>query len=101
MSGSKFTGGGVPYGYIIDSVSVFALDEVRAAVVKEIYENRAAGSSLRQIAGMLNEKGMKSVRGGDWTKQSVSYILGNRAYIGEYIQRYGVCDTKDSERTAL
>jgi site-specific DNA recombinase len=83
---NKFTGGGVPYGYIVEG-GALALDVDKAGVVREIYENRAIGNSLKQIADMLNEQGVKSMRGGDWTKQSVSYILSNRVYIGEYAHR--------------
>ena len=80
----KFTGGGVPYGYIIDSSGIFAVDENKAAVVREIFQSRAAGRSLQQICDKLNKKGVKTGRGSDFTKQGIKYILGNRAYAGEY-----------------
>ena len=39
---------------------------------------------LQQIADMLNSKGAKTARGGEFTKQGVKYILGNSVYAGEY-----------------
>jgi hypothetical protein len=83
MNGNKFTIGSVPYGYTVDG-DALAADKDRAAVILEIFQSKAAGRSLQQIADALNKKGVKTIRGGDFTKQGVKYILGNRAYIGEY-----------------
>jgi site-specific DNA recombinase len=83
MGNTKYTGGNVPYGYVIEGDALVA-DKERSAVILDIFESKAAGMSLQQIADMLNRKGVKTLRGGEWTKQGIKYIHGNRAYIGEY-----------------
>ena len=83
MCNTKFTVGSVPYGYVVDG-DALAVDKDRAAVILDIFQSKAAGRNLQQIADALNKKGVKTIRGGDFTKQGVKYILGNRAYIGEY-----------------
>ena len=79
---NKFVGG-VPYGYIVDGGGAFTVDANKAAVVTEIFKSRAEGDSLQRITDSLNKKGIKTSRGGDFTKQGISFILKNRAYTGE------------------
>ena len=86
MSRSRFTS--VPYGYILNGDALVA-DKDRATVILEIFQSKASGMSLQQIAGALTNKGVKTLRSGDWTKQGIKYILGNRAYIGEYSHNGG------------
>ena len=90
---SKFVGG-VPYGYVVDNNGAFIEDTDKAAIVAEMFNSRAGGDSLQRIADALNKRDVKSGRGGDWNKQGISFILKNRAYIGEY-QYGGNC--KDGE----
>jgi hypothetical protein len=87
MSKSRFTS--VPYGYTLNG-DALAADKDRAAVILEIFQSKASGMSLQQIADALNNKGVKTIRGGDFTKQGIKYILGNRAYIGEYSHNGGI-----------
>ena len=80
----RFTGGGVPYGYTINNSGALVLDEARAAVVLEVFKAKAGGDSLQRIADMLNQRQISSPRGGAWSKAGLSYLLKNRAYLGEY-----------------
>jgi hypothetical protein len=82
MSKSRFTS--IPYGYRLDG-DTLAVDTDRAAIITEIFKSKASGMSLQQIAGALNERGVKTVRGGGFTKQGIKYILENRVYTGEYL----------------
>ena len=79
-----FTGGGVPFGYMVSSSGALVLDDDKAAVIHEIFKSKSGGASLQRIADMLNAKNIKSGRGGDWSKQGISFILKNPAYVGEY-----------------
>ena len=60
------------------------MDENRAAVVQEIFKAKSDGDSLQRIADNLNNKGVKSSRGGDWTKQAISFVIKNPAYTGNH-----------------
>ena len=89
---NKFTGGGIPFGYAVDENSgTLILDETKAAVVRDIFTSRVAGSSYAKIASILNKQQIKSPRGGDWQKQGIAFLLKNRIYhLGEYHQEGAV-----------
>ena len=80
----NFTGGGVPFGYMVGRDGALVLEDDRAAVIQEIFKNKSEGASLQRIADMLNAKNIKSSRGGVWSKQGIAFILKNPAYVGEY-----------------
>ena len=80
----RFTGGGVPYGYMIDGNGALTVDEDKAVTVRAIFQAKAEGNSYQKIADLLNAEGKKSGRGGEWSKQGVSFVLKNTAYVGEY-----------------
>ncbi len=44
---------------------------------------------IRLIARRLNEEGLKTRRGGNWSMVSIRDILRNRVYLGTY-SRFGV-----------
>jgi hypothetical protein len=58
-------------------------DEAEAAVVVEIFERFAAGSSLRSIAAELRSRGVTGKNGAPFRAQVARQILRNRSYIGE------------------
>jgi hypothetical protein len=92
---SKFLGG-IPFGYSAVNGEL-VVDTDKAAIVNEIFRKKATGDSLQSIADFLNSKGVPSARGGDWKKQSVSFILKNMAYVGEY--RYS--ETNEEKTTSV
>jgi len=80
----RFTGGGIPYGFILNNDGVLELDDEKASTITDMYKLKGDGYSLQQIADTINHKGVKTSRGGDFTKQAISAILKNRSYLGEY-----------------
>ena len=76
--------GNCPFGYrhAADKKSV-EIEPAEAAIVKRIFSMAQSGSSLQRIADTLNAEGVKTQRGGEWSKAALSVILNNRFYIGE------------------
>jgi site-specific DNA recombinase len=82
-------GGRLPMGYrrvFEDSKAVgVEVNEQRAELVRDIFAQRVAGSTLTAIADRLNEQGYTTERGGSWHASSVRQILLNEdAYKGGY-----------------
>ncbi len=79
-----------PYGYKVGSRRRLELIPEEAVVVRYIfrlYLHERMG--IRLIARRLNEEGLKTRRGGNWSMVSIRDILRNRAYLGTY-SRFGV-----------
>ncbi|MHB8376001.1 MAG: recombinase family protein [Dehalococcoidia bacterium] len=79
-----------PYGYKVGSRRRLELIPEEAVVVRYIfrlYLHEQMG--IRLIARRLNEEGLKTRRGGNWSMVSIRDILRNRAYLGTYA-RFGV-----------
>lgn len=71
--------GGRSYGYRTEAAvggARVVIDQVEAAIVREIFEARAAGDSVQHIVRRLNERGVPSARGGTW---AVSALQGSAA----------------------
>lgn len=82
-----YCGGSVPYGYDVANGSL-VINPKQAKVVRNIYEMRDSGMSLRSICDELNKLGFKSSRGGNFNPSTVKVILDNEnTYKGMY--RYG------------
>jgi len=78
-------------GYIVDEDRRFQIDPEGAAVVHEIFEMYAAGTSVADICRNLNARKIKTSSGRDFNKNSLHRMLRNRRYIGWYI--YGKTET--------
>jgi len=79
-----------PYGYKVGSRRRLELVPEEAVVVRYIfrlYLHEELG--IRLIARRLNEEGLKTRRGGNWSMVSIRDILRNRVYLGTY-SRFGV-----------
>lgn len=74
----------VAYGYKKGDDGKYAINEATAPVVKEIFNLYLAGESFIEIARMLNARGLKTRRGGNWNKGSFEVMLQNENYIGTY-----------------
>ena len=83
----KYNGGSVPMGYVVDDEQCFKIDPVSAPVVLEMFTLYSKGTSMQTLVNMLNERGMKSSRGGKITLNIMNRLLKNRRYIGEYSYR--------------
>ncbi|MBR5874219.1 MAG: TnpV protein [Oscillospiraceae bacterium] len=80
----KFNGGMVPVGYYIDDNQYFQIDTVTAPFVVEMFQRYDRGESKTEIRDWLNKNHIKNSKGTEMTYSSVSSILKNRKYIGEY-----------------
>ena len=99
-----YMSGFAPYGYVKDPSDRhrFVVDEAAAETVREIFRLYLEGFSKREIAAILNERGVlppalykRKVLGLNysnarespkWSYPSVDVILKNRAYIGDMVQ---------------
>lgn len=80
---AKANGVRAPFGYYIDGDDKYQIDETLAPIVKEIYSLYLEGKRVKEIAKLMNARGIKN-RGYDMNYNSVFRILTNRKYIGEY-----------------
>ena len=81
----KYFGGVIPLGYKVNSEKSFVLDEELAPVVKTVFEMFVAGSNYAELIRYLNGRGVKTIKGGEFNKNSFQRILSNRRYLGKYI----------------
>ena len=79
----KVNSGSIPFGYCKGPDGRFAIHETNAEIVRDIFRKAAAGVPFVDIATELNNKGLKTSRGGRWNKNSF-VLLKNESYIGVY-----------------
>ena len=77
-------GGFIPFGYAVNEKRLYYPVPVNALIVAEIFEKYANGTTKKVIIDDLNNRGIKALLGGKWTVNSVSNILKNRKFIGDY-----------------
>lgn len=77
----KRPGGPSPYGYRLDSGQLVVEPE-EAAVVQHIFSEYAASKTVRQIAQMLNERGIVNRSGTAWSPTTLAHMLQNHVYYG-------------------
>lgn len=70
-------------GYDMGSDGKWIINEEQAKTVREIYNMYLCGVSAHRIATMLNEKGIFTINGNNWTAQSILIILRNEKYVGD------------------
>lgn len=80
----QVTGGNRPLGYKTGSDMKFEIDEDTAPTVRMIFDMYASGSTVTEIVKKLNELGLRTLRGGKFTHNSLHSILKNEKYIGVY-----------------
>lgn len=95
----EYAGGRPPYGY--ESVNgELTINEAEAITVKEIFELKKNGESLRKIAALLVEKGIKNSSGNPMSFSTVQTILKNEDfYLGNW--KYGEVYIKDHHEAIL
>jgi DNA invertase Pin-like site-specific DNA recombinase len=79
----RYIGGSVPFGYRAGRDGRLEVVPEQARRVRMIFKRARAGASLGRIAGELNEAGISSPRGKAWSRQTIAFLLANRAYMGE------------------
>ncbi len=68
----------------------------RAAEVREMFERVAAGASLRAVCRWLNDAGSRTERGVLWQSETLSRLLANPCYYGEYQWGRTACRQSDT-----
>ena len=77
----NFTGGYVSFGYKVIDKKVY-VDEEKAKIVKQIFEDYANGATKQEIVQQLKEKGYKTDRSANFSYNSIQTMLKNKKYIG-------------------
>jgi DNA invertase Pin-like site-specific DNA recombinase len=77
-------GGYPPLGLKLDEERHYIIDEATAPYVRHIFELYANGTTIREINIYLNENGVKTRLGHNFTKNSLSSLFQNEKYIGTY-----------------
>jgi hypothetical protein len=94
----RWATGYAPYGYKINpQLKKLEVDEENAKLFRELIVNKyLEGHSSEQIADILNERGIPSVRGNKWSARVVLYALKNKTYLGHiyHNRRYTDKDQK-------
>ena len=87
-----WVGSSVPYGYVRVLVQdggkkrpKLELDPTRSVVVRRMFEMAESGSSVLDIARVLNGEGIGSSTGKLWSKAMVHYTLSNEAHTGTLV----------------
>lgn len=94
-----YSGGNIPYGYKCENHSL-VINPAEAEVVRSVYRMRKRGLSQRAIADELNVNGNRTRSNGDFTKDHIRNILGNKkTYEGFY--HYGGSDWVAGEQEAI
>ncbi len=80
----KTTGGNIALGYKIGTDKRFEIDEKGAALVRRIFTDYDQGKTFAMICAELNAAGYTTSRGKKYRNSTITRILSNRKYIGEY-----------------
>lgn len=71
------------FGYMIEDKR-YKIDPETAPVLQKIFADYASGIGMQQIVNDLNQQGIRSTKGNEFTINSIRHILHNEAYIGMY-----------------
>ncbi len=80
----KHVGGAVLYGYKIDTSKYYMIDETAAPIIRKIFNDYISGVRATDIAKNLNEAGIRTKIGDEWTRAKIGKVLRNPKYMGEY-----------------
>jgi site-specific DNA recombinase len=85
-----YVGGGVPFGYVSTGRggNLEPVDELKP-VVRSIFQAVKEGDSPGRVARDLEGQGVRSPKGGKWSRQAVSIIVRNPTYAGEHFGKKG------------
>ena len=80
----KYNGGTLPIGYSTDKNQHFVIDPLTAPAILDAFKHYAEGATMQQITDELNLKGIRTKKNTRITLNTVTRMLHNRRYIGEY-----------------
>lgn len=84
-----WNGGKVPFGYAYDKqTKTFSILEDEAKTVRLIYALYESSKSLVTVSKVLNERGIKTRNGSEWSPTTVHTMLSNPFYSGTYRYNY-------------
>lgn len=83
----KYNGGTLPIGYVIDENKNFRIDTLIAPVVLDAFKRYDEGYTMKEIVDYLKLKGVRTNKNGEISINSLTRMLHNRKYIGEYKYR--------------
>jgi site-specific DNA recombinase len=91
-----------PLGYLKADDGTLLIDEDEAELVERIFREYIEVRSMPQLAHDLNQEGVPTKRGNEWTPKSISDVLKNELYVGhyavsdveEYVERYQIVDNE-------
>jgi len=87
-----------PFGYDnVDGEMVIVPEQ--AEIVKQIFADTLAGKSTHAIAAELNERGVPTKKGGNWTAGTVNGIIGNEKYTGDVLYQKTYTDSGFNRHT--
>ena len=81
------------YGYDVDGDDRFTINEDEAAIVRRLFNAYIGGETVNMLVNWLKANGHKTRRGNWWSKNSVTKLLKNDAYMGVY--RYAGVEVPD------
>lgn len=85
----QWNGGRIPYGYDYDAGNkTFSINPTERRVYERIVELYEKKQSVIAVAKYLNEHGISTRAGGEWSTAAVHKCLKNPWYVGDY--RYNV-----------
>jgi DNA invertase Pin-like site-specific DNA recombinase len=76
--------GRLPYGYIKGPEGQPSVESTEEKTVRLIFELCIGGKGIRAIVSELNDRGLRTRRGGSWSMITVRDMLRSRFYIGTY-----------------
>lgn len=83
--GGRFSGGPPPFGYKQEkqgSRTVLVKDEETQPILQRIFRQALGGDTFLGIANSLNEDGVPTRRGKQWSANAVKTILLSKTYLG-------------------
>ena len=80
----KYNGGTLPIGYTTDENQFYIIDPLTAPAVLDAFKHYADGSTMQEITDELNLKGIRTKKNTPITLNTITRMLHNRKYIGEY-----------------
>lgn len=84
-----WNGGKIPFGYAYDKqTKTFSILEDEAKTVRLIYALYESSKSLVTVSKALNERGIKTRSGSEWSPTTVHTMLSNPFYSGTYRYNY-------------
>ena len=80
----KSNGGNTPLGYVVGPERKLVIDPLTAPLVTEIFTRYDQGETITAIVNSLNQRGLKTGKGCVFRVATITPMLKNRKYIGEY-----------------